>query len=216
MHSTSTALPSRTLLGPVGWLGRSVLAVTGYVGGVTLLAMGAAGLGPLASAGRDDEAAAPGFLKTLMHQLFWMLFMGIPLVGMVHIAIGLVPVASGLLRQHVRRRHRRGRRRGIAAQPGGADDRDHLRGHPGRADDSGAAHPGAAPVVARDDRRPAWSRTRGAVAGDIDDDGRGARCRSRRAAWPPLGSPRPRSPASCSRNGGSRSARWSAGKRRSR
>jgi len=31
---------------------------------------------------------APGFTKTMMQQLFWMLFMGIPLVGMVHVAIG--------------------------------------------------------------------------------------------------------------------------------
>ena len=33
-------------------------------------------------------SAAPGFMKTLMHQLFWMLVMGIPLVGLVHIAVG--------------------------------------------------------------------------------------------------------------------------------
>ena len=34
------------------------------------------------------SATAPGFLKTLMHQLFWMLVTGLPLVGLVHIAIG--------------------------------------------------------------------------------------------------------------------------------
>ena len=88
MHSTSTVLPSRTLLGPVGWVGRSVLAVLGYVGGVTLLALGAAGSVLWPRLSRDEEAAAPGFMKTLMHQLFWMLVMGVPLVGLVHIAMG--------------------------------------------------------------------------------------------------------------------------------
>jgi phospholipid/cholesterol/gamma-HCH transport system permease protein len=34
------------------------------------------------------EVAAPRFIRTLMHQLYWMLFMGVPLVGMVHVAIG--------------------------------------------------------------------------------------------------------------------------------
>ena len=88
MNTTSTALPSRMISGPVGWLGRSVLAAMGYVGGVTLLAMAALGstLWPVMS--RDHATAAPGFLKTLMHQLFWMLAMGLPLVGMVHVAIG--------------------------------------------------------------------------------------------------------------------------------
>ena len=87
MHSSSTTLPSRTLLEPVGWLGRTVLALTGYVGGVTLLAMGAAGsfFWPVPA---RDEAPAPGLVKTVMHQLFWMLLAGIPLVGMVHVAIG--------------------------------------------------------------------------------------------------------------------------------
>src|SRR4029077_16816614 len=34
------------------------------------------------------EAGMPGLTKIMMQQLAWMLFMGIPLVGMVHIAIG--------------------------------------------------------------------------------------------------------------------------------
>ncbi len=87
MHSTATGSPSQFVTGPVGGLGRSVLAIMGYVGGVTLLAMAALGafLWPLSS---RDQAPAPGFLKTLMHQLFWMLFTGFPLVGLVHIAMG--------------------------------------------------------------------------------------------------------------------------------
>jgi phospholipid/cholesterol/gamma-HCH transport system permease protein len=84
MHSTSPP----TLFAPVGWLGRSLLAVTGYVGGVTLLAMSALSSIVLPRVFRDQTAATPGFLKTMMHQLFWMLFMGLPLVGMVHFAIG--------------------------------------------------------------------------------------------------------------------------------
>jgi phospholipid/cholesterol/gamma-HCH transport system permease protein len=74
------------VLGPVRWLGRSVLGITGYVGGVTLLATAAGGsvLWPRPR----DQAVAPGFSKTMMHQLFWMLVTGMPLVGLVHIALG--------------------------------------------------------------------------------------------------------------------------------
>jgi phospholipid/cholesterol/gamma-HCH transport system permease protein len=88
MSVMSTARPARILVNPVGWLGRSVLAVVSYSGGVTLLAFGA--LGSLLWPRRDraQAAAAPGFWKTLMHQLFWMLMMGVPLVGMVHVAMG--------------------------------------------------------------------------------------------------------------------------------
>ena len=87
MQSASTLSPSRTRVGPVAWLGRSVLESLGYVGGVTLLLFRVPVwiLWPWQSVG---EEAGPGFAKTLMHQLFWMLFMGIPLVGIVHIAMG--------------------------------------------------------------------------------------------------------------------------------
>ena len=59
MYSTPNARPSRILLGPVGWVGHSVLSVTGYVGGVTLLATAALGsiLWPRVS--RAQAAAAP-------------------------------------------------------------------------------------------------------------------------------------------------------------
>jgi phospholipid/cholesterol/gamma-HCH transport system permease protein len=72
---------------PVGWLGRSVVEAIAYVGGVTLMASRAAGWLLWPVPGRN-EAPAPGFAKTVMHQLGWMLFLGIPLVGMVHVAIG--------------------------------------------------------------------------------------------------------------------------------
>jgi phospholipid/cholesterol/gamma-HCH transport system permease protein len=87
MHSTSTAPPLPPILGPVGLVGRSVLGITGYVGGVTLLAIAALGSALWPRFGRD-LTPAPGFLKTLMHQLFWMIVTGLPLVGLVHIAIG--------------------------------------------------------------------------------------------------------------------------------
>ena len=88
MNATSTARPARGLVNPVGWLGRSVIAVVAYAGGVTLLACGA--LGSLLWPRRDHAhaAAAPGFWNTLIHQLSWMLMMGAPLVGMVHVALG--------------------------------------------------------------------------------------------------------------------------------
>ncbi len=88
MHPTSTVSPPRTVLGPVAALGRCVLAVLGYVGGVTFLAVGAASWALWPRFTREDETQVPGFTRTLMHQIFWMLVMGVPLVGLVHIAMG--------------------------------------------------------------------------------------------------------------------------------
>jgi phospholipid/cholesterol/gamma-HCH transport system permease protein len=87
MSSREAITPSRSRPGPVAWLGRSIIAGLGYVGGVTLLLLQVAGwlIWPWAS--RRDRAA-PGFWRSLMHQLSWMLFMGLPLVALVHIAIG--------------------------------------------------------------------------------------------------------------------------------
>jgi phospholipid/cholesterol/gamma-HCH transport system permease protein len=87
MPSTSTAAPVPFLLAPVAGVGRSVLAMMAYAGGVTLMATAALG-SALTIWPRRNEAPAPGFTKTLIHQLFWMLFTGLPLVGLVHFAIG--------------------------------------------------------------------------------------------------------------------------------
>ena len=87
MQSTATTSPGQIVTGPVGSLGRSVLATMGYAGGVTLMGMAALGAMLWPVSGRD-QAPAPGFVKTLMHQLFWMLTTGFPLVGIVHIAMG--------------------------------------------------------------------------------------------------------------------------------
>ena len=86
MHPTANTLPSRTLIGPVSWVGRFVLAVPAYMGGVTLLATEAAG--SVVRPGRGDADELPGFWNSLMHQLFWMLLFGFPLVGLIHIAMG--------------------------------------------------------------------------------------------------------------------------------
>jgi phospholipid/cholesterol/gamma-HCH transport system permease protein len=72
----------------VGWVGRSALAVLAYLGGVTILGLAAAGSALWPRFSRDAEDAAPAFMKTLMNQLVWMLGMGLPLVGLVHIAMG--------------------------------------------------------------------------------------------------------------------------------
>ena len=87
MSSASTLTPSRKKINPVAWLGRSVTETSGYAGGVTILLLGVAGSMFWTGRSRREEDA-PGFMRSFMHQLFWMLFMGIPLVGLVHIAIG--------------------------------------------------------------------------------------------------------------------------------
>ncbi len=52
MHPTADTLPSRAVIGPVSWVGQSVLAVPAYMGGVTLLAARGCRLGRPAWAGR--------------------------------------------------------------------------------------------------------------------------------------------------------------------
>jgi phospholipid/cholesterol/gamma-HCH transport system permease protein len=87
MSSAATLVTSRTPLGPVAWVGRSVVLGLSYVGGVTILLLRVAGslIWPWKS---RREEGVPGFAKSLMHQLFWMIYMGIPTVGLVHIAVG--------------------------------------------------------------------------------------------------------------------------------
>ncbi len=87
--ATLTTTTSPRPLGPVAWVGRSLIEGLGYVGGVTILFLCAAGwlIWPFRSR-REREEGGPGFLRSLLHQLFWMLFMGIPTIGLVHIAVG--------------------------------------------------------------------------------------------------------------------------------
>lgn len=87
MSTTSDlARPSPALLRPVGWVGRTVLTMTSYLGGAVLLAIGA--FGWLLRPDRDRAAGLPGFALTTSRQLHWMLALGFPLVGLVHMAMG--------------------------------------------------------------------------------------------------------------------------------
>jgi phospholipid/cholesterol/gamma-HCH transport system permease protein len=65
-----------------------VLTALGYAGGVTILALGAAGSLLRPALRRESQVAAPPFARTLINQLVWMLGMGIPIVGLVHVAMG--------------------------------------------------------------------------------------------------------------------------------
>ncbi len=77
---------SHSLFSPVRWVGHTALAVLAYTGGLTLLTLGAAvsSLNPF----RRSREGEPGFVRSMIHEAFWMLAMGLPLVGMVHIAVG--------------------------------------------------------------------------------------------------------------------------------
>ncbi len=87
MSATSEAAPaSPALLRPVGWVGRSVLTVMSYVGGTFLLSVGA--LGWLLRKDKEHGHGLPGFARTTVRQLSWMLTLGFPLVGLIHIAMG--------------------------------------------------------------------------------------------------------------------------------
>jgi phospholipid/cholesterol/gamma-HCH transport system permease protein len=87
MSSAATVTTSSKPPGPVAWVGRSVLDSLGYLGGVTILLLSVAGWLIWPWKGRRDEGR-PGFMRSLLHQLFWMLSMGIPMIGLVHVAVG--------------------------------------------------------------------------------------------------------------------------------
>ena len=84
MASTTQRIPD--LLGPVAWVGRSVIAAMSYVGGVFLLAGSAAGA--LARSDREGTPISVIFRRAFVRQLSWMLAFGFPLVGLVHVAMG--------------------------------------------------------------------------------------------------------------------------------
>ena len=86
MSSASSIPRSPGLLGPVAWVGRLVIAGMSYVGGVVLLAGSAAAA--LLRSDREGTPISVAFGRTLVRQLSWMLAFGIPLVGLVHIAMG--------------------------------------------------------------------------------------------------------------------------------
>lgn len=87
MSTTTNAAPtSPPLLRPLGWVGRTVLTMTSYLGGAVLLALGSVGW--LLRPEKDRAAGLPGFSLTTARQLSWMLALGFPLVGLVHMAMG--------------------------------------------------------------------------------------------------------------------------------
>jgi phospholipid/cholesterol/gamma-HCH transport system permease protein len=87
MSTTTDGAPaSPVLLQPVGWVGRTVLMMTSYVGGAVLLSLGAVGW--LLRPDKAHTHPLPGFGRTMIRQVSWMLALGFPLVGLVHMAMG--------------------------------------------------------------------------------------------------------------------------------
>ncbi len=85
--ATSTSLTAPSLpfwLAPFGWVGKGCIGILAYLGGVAALMISA--LLSLVTFRRDDEA--PRFWPVLKEELWWMLLMGVPLVGLVHVAMG--------------------------------------------------------------------------------------------------------------------------------
>lgn len=77
-----------TVLSPVGWLGNAVLSFVAYFGGLAILAATTAGMAlrPWTRL-RLVDSEEPLFSETI-HQLTWILAMGFPLVGLVHVGMG--------------------------------------------------------------------------------------------------------------------------------
>jgi phospholipid/cholesterol/gamma-HCH transport system permease protein len=75
-------LSTSIIASPVGWLGRVILTRVVYLGGLTLLAFTAirAAVRPVGD--------APRLIPTMLRHATWMLGMGLPLVALVHVAIG--------------------------------------------------------------------------------------------------------------------------------
>lgn len=86
MSSMTVTRPSPSLFNPVAWVGRIALGTMAYAGGLTLLTLSAA-VSPLISLTRSRDGA-PGFVGSVFHEAFWMLAIGLPLVGLVHIGVG--------------------------------------------------------------------------------------------------------------------------------
>jgi phospholipid/cholesterol/gamma-HCH transport system permease protein len=86
MSAVTVSRPTYSLFAPIGWVGKAALATMAYTGGLTLLTLEAT-VTPLAS-WRWSRGGEPGFVRSVINEAFWMLAMGLPLVGLVHIAVG--------------------------------------------------------------------------------------------------------------------------------
>jgi phospholipid/cholesterol/gamma-HCH transport system permease protein len=82
-HTIAPDLPF--WLGPVAWIGRGVIGTLSYLGG--LARFGAASAVALVRVRRDEDDS-PGFWPAMKAELWWVLVMGFPLVGLVHVAMG--------------------------------------------------------------------------------------------------------------------------------
>jgi phospholipid/cholesterol/gamma-HCH transport system permease protein len=83
--TASTAPPGLPFwLSPIGWLGKSVIGVLAYLGGMAYLTSTAAT--SLFSFAQDEET--PGFWPVMKSELAWILMTGFPLVGLVHVGMG--------------------------------------------------------------------------------------------------------------------------------
>ena len=71
-------------LAPIGWVGKSVIGVLSYLGGVAALMISAL-LSLITFRPRRRPAR---FWPVLKEELWWMLLTGAPLVGLVHVAMG--------------------------------------------------------------------------------------------------------------------------------
>jgi phospholipid/cholesterol/gamma-HCH transport system permease protein len=82
-HAIAPGLPF--WLGPVGWLGKRVIGTISYLGGLArFVSASAVSLVRF----RSEEDDLPGFWPVMKAELWWILVMGCPLVGLVHVAMG--------------------------------------------------------------------------------------------------------------------------------
>lgn len=77
-----------TVFGPVGWLGHTVLSVVAYFGGLACLAGTTLGLAVRPWSRLRLPHCERLLLVETFQQLTWMLAMGFPLVGLVHVGMG--------------------------------------------------------------------------------------------------------------------------------
>ena len=69
---------------PIAWVGSRVIGLMAYCGGLATLILTASV--SVVRVSREDDV--PGFWKTLKTELGWLLLMGVPLVGLVHVGMG--------------------------------------------------------------------------------------------------------------------------------
>jgi phospholipid/cholesterol/gamma-HCH transport system permease protein len=81
---TATAPNVPVWIEPIGWVGKKVIAVVAYLGGLAALLI-SAGVSLVTFSRADDR---PGFWTVLKTELWWLLATGVPLVGLVHVAMG--------------------------------------------------------------------------------------------------------------------------------